>query len=197
MNIEEIPGWFDYPELYDRAAESVPDGGVAVEVGCWQGRSLAHLAARKRALGRRFTVVGVDHCLGSPEHEAEMNKFGGNVAGRLVGNLQRAGLLADVRLIVAKSVDAAALFADRSVDFVFIDAEHSFHAVLADLAAWVPKVKAGGVVAGHDYTHGWPGVRDAVRHYFGAGDFRSPLSPSCWECAVRVPLVNLPARPTP
>jgi len=46
---------------------------------------------------------------------------------------------------------AASAFAPRSLDFVYIDANHNLPNVIADLAAWVPKVKDGGIIAGHDY----------------------------------------------
>jgi hypothetical protein len=53
-------------------------------------------------------------------------------------------------LIRALSVDAAATFSDGSLDFVFIDADHREAAVLEDIRAWHPKVRAGGVLCGHD-----------------------------------------------
>lgn len=49
------------------------------------------------------------------------------------------------------SVDAAAMFKDEQLDFVFIDGNHSYDAVMSDLNAWYPKVHKGGIVAGHDY----------------------------------------------
>lgn len=49
------------------------------------------------------------------------------------------------------SVAIAATVPDRSLDFVYIDADHSYQAVLDDLRAWTPKVKSRGVIAGHDY----------------------------------------------
>ena len=49
------------------------------------------------------------------------------------------------------SVEAAADFQNGELDFVYIDANHRLEAVIADLAAWAPKVRAGGIVAGHDY----------------------------------------------
>lgn len=51
----------------------------------------------------------------------------------------------------ARSVEAAEEFRDSSLDFVFIDANHTREAVTADLAAWEPKVRSGGVVYGHDF----------------------------------------------
>lgn len=49
------------------------------------------------------------------------------------------------------SMDAVGDFADNSLDFVFIDGNHSFTYVLEDIAAWSKKVRPGGIVAGHDY----------------------------------------------
>ena len=49
---------------------------------------------------------------------------------------------------------------DKSLDFVFIDADHRYPAVIKDLAAWVPKLKPGGVLCGHDIH--LPGVKKAL-----------------------------------
>jgi hypothetical protein len=56
---------------------------------------------------------------------------------------------------------------DRSMDFVFIDADHSFAGVMRDITAWYPKVKPGGWIGGHDYDHPEQGeVKRAVHEYF-------------------------------
>jgi hypothetical protein len=57
----------------------------------------------------------------------------------------------DAHLIRKFSVDASKDFEDNSLDFVYIDGNHEFSHVSADICAWVPKVKNGGIVAGHDY----------------------------------------------
>jgi len=49
---------------------------------------------------------------------------------------------------------------DGSLDFVFIDADHRYEAVIKDLAAWVPKLKPGGMLCGHDIH--LVGVRKAI-----------------------------------
>lgn len=72
-----------------------------------------------------------------------------------------------VRLIRKLSVDASREIDDGSLDFVFIDANHSYGAVLADMDAWWPKVIPGGVFAGHDYGNdtnypNWCEVKKAV-----------------------------------
>lgn len=60
------------------------------------------------------------------------------------------------------SLQAAELIADESMDFVYLDGEHSFEAVSADIAAWEPKIKPGGWLGGHDWGSAWPGVQRAV-----------------------------------
>ena len=52
------------------------------------------------------------------------------------------------------SEDAVNLFKDRSLDFVYIDANHSYKACKKDIEIWWPKVKIGGIFAGHDYLDG-------------------------------------------
>jgi predicted O-methyltransferase YrrM len=54
-------------------------------------------------------------------------------------------------LIRNSSVAAAASFADASVDFVYLDARHTYDAVTEDLEAWWPKLRPGGILAGEDY----------------------------------------------
>jgi len=48
------------------------------------------------------------------------------------------------------------------LDFVYIDADHSYKSVMQDLRIWTNKVKKGDFVCGHDYTRQWVGVRRAV-----------------------------------
>ena len=67
-----------------------------------------------------------------------------------------------VQVIRAMSPQAASRFENGSLGLVFIDADHSYGAVVADILAWLPKVKPGGFLAGHDYQKSYPGVIKAV-----------------------------------
>lgn len=64
------------------------------------------------------------------------------------------------------SIEAARGVADGSQDLVFIDALHDQESVAEDIAAWWPKVREGGILAGHDFNHRWPGVERAVANAF-------------------------------
>ena len=54
-------------------------------------------------------------------------------------------------LIKDYSENAVKLFKDGELDFVFIDGNHSFQYVVADIALWSRKVRKGGIISGHDY----------------------------------------------
>ena len=66
------------------------------------------------------------------------------------------------RLLAQTSFEAAEQFADGSVDIVFVDGLHVEHSIKEDLAAWEPKVRKGGFVAGHDFSMDWSDVIEAV-----------------------------------
>jgi hypothetical protein len=72
--------------------------------------------------------------------------------------------------IKATSNDAVDLFDDGSLDFVYIDAIHTYEVVRRSIELWEPKVKMNGVIAGHDYSDIWPGVMQAVNEVYGAPD---------------------------
>ena len=72
--------------------------------------------------------------------------------------------MADARVKVFKgfSVDVAKVFPDGYFDFIYIDADHTYEGCLADLRAWYPKIKQGGIIAGHDYIDIVGGHNDDV-----------------------------------
>jgi hypothetical protein len=55
------------------------------------------------------------------------------------------------RILRMTSLEAAAVIADGSLDFAFIDAQHHYEAVREDIALWWPKIRPGGLLCGHDY----------------------------------------------
>lgn len=56
-------------------------------------------------------------------------------------------------VIKGYSTEVAKTILDGSLDWVYIDADHRYEAVKADLEAWFPKVRKGGVMSGHDYMN--------------------------------------------
>ena len=69
------------------------------------------------------------------------------------------------------SIEAAPAVPDRSLDWVYVDGDHTYDAVRHDLEAWAPKLKPGGFLTGDDYgSFGWweGGVRRAVDEFVAA-----------------------------
>jgi hypothetical protein len=91
-----------------------------------------------------------------------------------------------VQMIRDYSVKAAEQVPDGSLDWVFIDANHSYRSVLEDLDAWAPKVKSGGLISGHDYGDdtNWPHwceVKSAVDRWMKEHNIAFHLTPcSSW-----------------
>ena len=84
----------------------------------------------------------------------------------------------EVRIIRKYSMDALEKYPDNSLDFVYIDANHTFPYMAEDLFYWSKKVKPGGIVSGHDYLKqtrkdGMVQVREVVDAYTEAFDINS------------------------
>lgn len=172
---EQVDGYFDYPGFYSSLAFDVHDGARVVEVGSWQGKSAIYLANQFKAFGKRAHIHCVDTFDGGTDAviQARVRQMGGpDVAhARFQENLRKAQVDWMVTTHRSPSVDvAASYFKDESVSAVFIDADHSYEAVKADLEAWYPKVKPGGLIAGHDVVWTDPvsqkGVIRAIREFF-------------------------------
>jgi hypothetical protein len=98
-----------------------------------------------------------------------------------------------LRIIKLSSLETAPLFKDGYFDLVFIDGDHSYNGVISDIKAWMPKVRDGGILCGHDYrglenmgeTISCQDVISAVDDFFG--DKKYILSGTVW--AVEVPVL--------
>jgi len=73
-----------------------------------------------------------------------------------------------VIILAMPSHEAAPNVKDESLDFIFIDADHSYEHCKQDIELWSPKVRPGGMISGHDYQDLFPGVIRAVDESFGA-----------------------------
>lgn len=143
-----------------------------VEVGVWKGRSTTVLARRCPGI-----VFAVDHWEGTPHDAAQHQLYaqeledGETVYQEFLAALAtpiRRGKVVPMRMT---SVDAAAQLlrdAGATMDMVFLDGDHSYEGVRDDIAAWLPLLRPGGLLCGHDYAPRWTGVRQAVDEAFGA-----------------------------
>jgi predicted O-methyltransferase YrrM len=67
-------------------------------------------------------------------------------------------------------VESALLVPDGSLDCVFIDDDHKYDTTKANIEAWLPKLRKGGIMAGHDIQSRFPGVDKVVAEKFPAAN---------------------------
>lgn len=89
--------------------------------------------------------------------------------------------------IVRKSEDAVVFIGDGSCDLVFIDGDHSYEAVKSDIRNYLPKVRDGGILAGHDFGQ-FGGVTQAVLEEGLDGS----MGTVWWRIAGREPFSRIP-----
>jgi len=160
-------------------ASDLPADAQVVEVGSWMGASTCFIAGGLK--GPKAKVFAVDNFQGLStcgEDEAWYNRHFRQlgVQGTLEifrGNFAALGFSDRAEPVVSDSLAAAqALAAKRgTIDMIFIDGDHSHAACQADIAAWAPFVKPGGVMAFHDFGSRADGVTQAIFEQTKAGRF--------------------------
>ncbi len=180
LNWRDIDGWFTDAdaEAYEIIVERIPANGVIVEVGAWMGRSTGALIEQCRKQGKAPHILVVDTFQGSPNEQAHLDVAqanGGSVWSLFNKNMRALGRYKHLMTLPMTSSDAADLWSEQ-VDAVFIDATHTFASVCNDITMWRPKLKHGGILAGHDAD--WAGVWNAVTHMIREGTVR--VYGRCW-----------------
>jgi predicted O-methyltransferase YrrM len=164
------PGELEF--LYETAC-SMPENARVVEIGSFKGRSsVAICEGLSGVRGARFVAIDPwrrKNILttelfdpGDPDEDHVYNRF-----------LRNTGAYDFVEAMRTTSLEAVKEFDDESVDWVFIDGDHRFEAVRADILSWFPKVRHGGLISGHDYT--WFDVRCAVAGHLGPVGLRESI----------------------
>jgi hypothetical protein len=169
--------WFSYPRLYAHAVNHF-DSGEFVEVGSWRGRSSVYMGVEIINSAKDLFLYCVDTWEGSIENQGHPLLDGDGLWKEFLQNIDPvSGMVEPMRMT---SLMAAEYFKsiDKKFEFVFIDASHDYENVKADIEAWMPLVRDGGVLAGHDYPT-WPGVKKAVDEIFPR---RSIVAK--WDCWV-------------
>lgn len=161
-----INGWLDDDEaifLYN-LAQSIPDGGTIVELGSYQGRSTVILAHGVQERGGK--VIAIDHYSG----KAGDVVITADDLEQLRNNVQRFGLSNVVESIVGDYTAEADNF-QGEIDLLFLDGNHDYKSVKADLAAWSSMV-AGKIVMHDTKPDGeWQGVVKALDEFVAGGDW--------------------------
>lgn len=158
MHYDEISGLVDYAtreQVIDYAASKAEDGMVFVELGCYLGSTLCRLATKIKERGINVTIYGIDNWLCHNISDKSISYSNLNdkneIYSKFLDNIDNCGLNGLIRPIVFDTTEAAAMFADKSVDYIFFDANHGF-GLKEELLSWLPKLKDKSLAVVHD----WP-----------------------------------------
>ena len=169
---------------------------VIVEVGTWKGLSASIMANVVKSLGFvDVTIVCIDTWLGAPEFWTQKGladtdrgmslcRTGGypTVFYRFASNMKRLGHDDIIAPFPISSIQGAKVLEHYGIqaDLIYIDAAHEYEAVSADMKAFWPLVKPGGIMLGDDYDGtSWPGVVRAVKEFPVTADIHGDV----WVCA--------------
>lgn len=154
----------DFEDIYSEQVQNAEDGDHFVEIGAWKGKSTAYMAVEifNSQKDIRFDVI--DTWAGSPtESQQKVIRQGVDVYEKFLENLEP--VIDVINPIKSDSVQASLRYEDESLDFVFIDGNHLYQNCKYDIQSYLPKVKKGGVISGHDWR-AHPEVQKAVREFF-------------------------------
>ena len=140
--------WFSYKNLYGDMVRKFPSGSVFIEIGSWKGKSSAFMATEIANSKKYIDFYCIDTWDGSIEHQNDFSVS--DLYNIFLNNMEP--LKDYYKHIKTSSLQAAQTFENESVDFVFVDGSHTYQDVKNDILAWLPKIKKGGILAGHDYN---------------------------------------------
>ena len=138
-----------FPALIDKL-----DLNIGVEIGVDKGEFSAHLLEKSK-LHTLYCVDTWQDDFGSNYKPGFYDSKGDNRYQQAVNNLKKFG--ERVTFMKGTSVEKAnqlsQIMPDDKIDFCYIDGDHTFEGVYVDIRAWLPKLRIGGIIAGHDYKY--------------------------------------------
>lgn len=147
--------------LYDLAA-GLPESSRAIEIGSYIGASATRLAAGLSLNGGQLYCV--DTWANETMPEGERDTF---------AEFQRntAAVSSRIKMVRKRSDELNASEFEIPLDFAFIDADHSYAAVAADIKKVGEWLKDGGIVAFHDCTY-FEGVSRVLGEILATGQWQ-------------------------
>ncbi len=162
-----IRGWMQDAGLTWLAKQAAKCHKIA-EVGCFVGKSTKVLT--EHCKGFVFAIDAWD------ENNPGLTRLPPGSIPAMVGPGDGAKLKAEFEQNLAIEIESGKVipihgcsavvshhFNNKTFDLVFLDANHYYQAVVDDIMAWLPRIRKGGILSGHDYgAPAHPGVKQAV-----------------------------------
>ena len=160
MYWEKIEGFFNFQNIYTDMVKKF-DNAIFAEIGSWKGQSTVYMAEEIIKYKKNIKFYAIDTFEGT-ENEKETHCK--NLYDVYLENIEP--VKDYISTIKGNSAEVFKQFEDESIDFLFIDGDHTFKGCYADIKNWFPKIKKDGIIAGHDYAEPTCGVKMAVDSYF-------------------------------
>lgn len=158
---------FNYRGLFDFVISSHPEYRVFIEIGCWKGFSTAYLAGISPDDSIIYAIDPWIENLAMTKIRWDQikalyqdNYTQDTIYHIFLTHMKIAPGGNKVRHFRDYSYNVHHQFKDGSVDFLWIDGDHSYEGVKKDISLYLEKVKSGGIIGGHDFNV--PSVRRAV-----------------------------------
>lgn len=182
FNYKDIDGWWsdaDAQFIY-KIIKDINNGKI-IEIGCFKGRSTASWI--KKVIANNNEIFIIDNFYGGINPDAEASKIqrkeGNKIKEIFMANMKKLGInRSDYGLYKSDSIEASALFADSSIDMVFIDGDHEYKSVKKDIETYWQKLKIGGILSGHDFQN--KDVRLAVEELAGPKSLEIKTGGNCF-----------------
>lgn len=161
LDFDEFPNYMNkyFPECDGQALMKVlkialREKSIVVAIGGWKGRSTAIMASRAVKYGGDVYMVNIEDYLLE------------DIFPTFKSNMVRLGLWTTIHLLLMESKIAAKIFSDNLLDMVFIDDEHGYSKMVSNITLWLPKLREGGILCGHDcgvYYPDWKVIVDNLK----------------------------------
>jgi len=169
---QNLEGMFSFHNIYHEVVKhiNIIEGQKPkfIEVGAWKGKSACFMAVEIINSGKDIDFFVIDPFPTLEElHElyGDIHPIEDALYKTYLENIEPVKHI--IKTIRKPSLEAVENFQDHSIDFIFLDGDHTYEYVKKELAAWYPKLKKGGIFAGHDYMEPTCGVKKAVDEFFG------------------------------
>ena len=169
----KVPPKASLPSTRQQVMNLLAKGGAGAEIGVFKGDFAAEILSCVQP--RRLYLIDPwinmeDETLSKSWYAANSKHDMSAIYDSVCARFAEQSASGTVEIMRQKSGDALKLIEDDSLDFVYVDGDHRYEGVLADLTASLAKLKCGGVLAGDDYSlNGWwgDGVVRAVHETLG------------------------------
>jgi predicted O-methyltransferase YrrM len=175
-NKKEIFGWFNFDDIYTNAVNKAENGSKFLEIGCFFGKSTEFLCRKIKESGKNIEVYVID------VFETDYPLYVEILQGRSMLDIFKNNLNEHkdiLKIFKGKSCDLHSQFENNFFEMIFIDGDHDYTTVKKDLISYYPKLKKGGIFAGHDYLEDC-GVEPAVNEFSILNNLKVNISGTSW-----------------